>query len=146
MTKKIILIIVIIILGLACLKLFNHAILKQVQNDVKANGTVVFWTLQLGTFDNYINSVIKEFEKEIQIPVNVDPNGHLMGALGVAVLCKAEKKETHFDFNITDINFETKGVECIHCPNNCEIICVYKNNTLLDHWGNKCDRGSAKVS
>jgi len=87
-------------------------------------------------------AVVKEFEKELKLPVYVDPNGHLMGALGVAVLCKAEKEETAFDFSITDIDFVTKGVECTNCPNNCEIICVYKNEKLLDAWGNKCEKGT----
>ncbi len=87
------------------------------------------------------SAVVKEFEKELGVPVRVDENGHLMGALGVAVLCKAEKEESVFDFNIRDINFETKGVECPGCPNNCEIICVYKDGVLIDAWGNKCERG-----
>jgi len=86
-------------------------------------------------------AVVKEFEKELQMPVHVDSNGHLMGALGVAVLCKAEKEETPFDFNVTDIHFETKGVECTHCPNHCEIICIYKNGQLIDAWGNRCEKG-----
>ena len=30
----------------------------------KDNDSVVFWTLQLGTFDKYINNIINEFEKE----------------------------------------------------------------------------------
>jgi len=89
-------------------------------------------------------AVIKEFEKELNLPVYVDPNGHLMGALGVAVLCKTEKEETTFDFNIASIDFVTKGVECTNCPNNCEIICVYKNEVLLDAWGNKCEQGTPK--
>jgi predicted CoA-substrate-specific enzyme activase len=87
-------------------------------------------------------AVVKEFERELGLSVFVDPRGHLMGALGVAVLCKNEKEETVFDFNITNTNFETKGVECPHCSNNCEIICVYKDKALIDAWGNKCDRGA----
>jgi len=90
-------------------------------------------------------AVIREFENELQIPVHVDPKGHLMGALGTAVLCKSVKEKSEFNFNVTDINFETKGVECTNCPNNCEIICVYKNNSLLDFWGNKCDNGANVV-
>ena len=87
-------------------------------------------------------AVVKEFEKELQMPVHVEPTGHLMGALGVAVLCKAEKEERAFDFNITEMDIETKGIECVGCPNNCEIICVYKNKVLLDFWGNKCEKGA----
>lgn len=86
-------------------------------------------------------AVVREFEKELGVPIYVDPMGHLMGALGAAVLCIKEKNETIFDFNIADIEFETKGVECGKCPNGCEIICVYKNKKLIDSWGNKCDVG-----
>jgi predicted CoA-substrate-specific enzyme activase len=90
------------------------------------------------------SAVRKEFEKELGLTVHVDPNGHLMGALGVAVLCKAVKDETPFDFSITDVNFETKGVECTVCPNSCEVICIYKHDELLDAWGNRCDKGTQK--
>jgi predicted CoA-substrate-specific enzyme activase len=86
-------------------------------------------------------AVVKEFEKELGLPVFVDPNGHLMGALGAAVLCKEETEERVFDFAVADILFETKGIECQNCPNNCEIICVFKNKELIDMWGNKCERG-----
>ena len=89
-------------------------------------------------------AVVKEFEKELGMPVHVEQNGHLMGALGVAVLCKSVKEESPFDFNIAEINFTTKGVECEICPNNCEVICVYKNDVLLDAWGNKCEKGARK--
>lgn len=91
------------------------------------------------------SAVVKEFENELQLPVFVDPKGHLMGAVGAAVLCKSVEEESVFDFNVASIDFETKGIECSSCPNNCEIICVYKNYDLLDHWGNKCDKGSAVV-
>ena len=87
-------------------------------------------------------AVVKEFERELGVPVYVDGRGHLTGALGAAVLCKAQKDETEFDFAVADIKFETKGVECPHCPNNCEIICVYKDDKLIDAWGNKCERGN----
>ena len=45
------------------------------------------------------------------------------------------------------MHFETRGVECKKCANNCEIICIYKNDDLIDAWGNKCDNGAIiKVS
>jgi len=68
-----------------------------------------------------------------------------MGALGVAILARSEKKEEEFNFDIEEIEFETKGVECKRCANNCEIICVYKDKELIDSWGNKCDNGAIKV-
>ena len=124
-----------IVAGLCRAIVLNY--LNNVGKGKQIHGPVVF---QGGVSKNA--AVVKEFEKELGLPVYVDPNGHLMGALGVAVLCKNEASETVFDFNITEVNFETKGVECEICPNNCEIICVYKDGTLIDAWGNKCDQGA----
>ncbi len=89
--------------------------------------------------------VKKAFEDLLGCEVIAPENGHLMGALGVAILAKNSQKEITFDFNITDTNFDTKGVECHKCPNNCEIICVRKNNQLIDAWGNRCEAGSVKI-
>jgi len=86
-------------------------------------------------------AVVAEFERELGHPVYVDENGHLMGALGVAILSKTAP-EIKFNFDIADTKFETRGVECSKCPNSCEIICVYRENALIDSWGNKCERGS----
>lgn len=86
--------------------------------------------------------VIKAFEEETGGKVYVDRYAHLMGALGVAKLAKSSKQEQDFDFNIAEMYFETRGVECGKCANNCEVICIYRNNDLIDYWGNKCDNGA----
>ncbi len=85
--------------------------------------------------------VKKAFEEEVGCEVIVDPNGHLMGALGVAILAKNSPIKTNFQFSITDNNFETKGIECNKCSNHCEIICVSRNKKLIDAWGNRCSNG-----
>ncbi|MHC1682665.1 MAG: acyl-CoA dehydratase activase [Clostridiaceae bacterium] len=84
--------------------------------------------------------VIKAFQEEIGEEIYVDKYGHLMGALGVAMLAKKSGKEQNFD--IAEMHFETNAIECGKCANNCEIICVYKNDDLIDAWGNKCDNGA----
>jgi predicted CoA-substrate-specific enzyme activase len=86
--------------------------------------------------------VVKAFEEATNEKVIVDANGHLMGALGVAILAKNSHQEKIFNFNIQETDYETKGIECRKCPNNCEIICVYRNKQLIDAWGNRCDKGS----
>lgn len=88
--------------------------------------------------------VKKAFEDLLENKVIVDKNGHLMGALGVAILARKSLKEIDFDFNVADLKFETRGVECQKCPNNCEIICVRKNDQLIDAWGNRCEAGTIK--
>ena len=89
--------------------------------------------------------VKKAFEEATGQPVIVDPNGHLTGALGVAILARKSKKENPFSFEIADMDFVTRGIECGKCSNHCEIICVYQNGQLIDSWGNRCENGAIKV-
>lgn len=88
--------------------------------------------------------VKKSFEDILNTKIITDKDGHLMGALGVAILSKKEK-EIDFNFDITNYKFETSSSFCSKCPNNCEIIKVMKNKDLIDSWGNRCDRGKIKV-
>lgn len=90
--------------------------------------------------------VVKAFEEITGKKVIVDKNSHLMGALGGAILAKQSKKEKKFSFDIEDITFETKEVNCKGCANNCEIIKVYKNNKIIDAWGNRCEKGEIKIT
>ncbi len=30
--------------------------------------------------------------------------------------------------------------------NQCEIICVYRGDSLIDAWGNRCEKGELKVN
>lgn len=85
--------------------------------------------------------VVKAFEEVCNTKVIVDPNSHLMGALGIAILAKRSRKERKFSFDLENVSFETKGISCHKCPNNCEILCVYRDDNILDSWGNRCERG-----
>ena len=85
--------------------------------------------------------VVKAFEKITNEKIITDEYGHLMGALGVAILSKSEKEEV-FDFDVLDLNFETKGYECKKCPNHCEIITIKKDKKIIDAWGNRCEKGA----
>ena len=85
--------------------------------------------------------VKKAFEDILDTKVLTDNNGHLMGAIGVAIMSKKEK-EIEFNFNIIDNDFKTSSTFCKCCPNNCEIIIVNKNNSIIDSWGNRCERGN----
>lgn len=90
--------------------------------------------------------VIKAFENITGEKIIVDKNSHLMGALGAAILAKDSKIEREFSFDIEDIKFETKGIDCQGCANNCEIIFVSKNNKIIDAWGNRCEKGGIKIN
>lgn len=85
--------------------------------------------------------VVKQFEEILGCHVIVDPDSHLMGAIGIAELAMKEKTGKIYSLNMKDISFETRGMECKKCPNHCEILNIYKNEKLIDIWGNKCEAG-----
>lgn len=85
--------------------------------------------------------VIKAFERALGCEVQVDENGHLMGAIGVAILAGKSSGRNSFDFSVEDVDFRTKEINCGRCSNNCEILCVFRNGELLDFWGNRCEKG-----
>jgi len=86
--------------------------------------------------------VVKAFERALSCKVTVDPNGHLMGAMGSAILARRGRERKTFDFSVGDMEFYTREAGCGRCPNNCEIICVYQDGKLIDSWGNRCERGA----
>lgn len=128
-----------IIAGLCKAVVSNY--LNNIGKGKKIRAPIVF---QGGVSKNI--GVKKAFEEEVGCEITVDENGHLMGAFGVAVLAERSGKEAPFTFDAMDVEFNTKGFECQKCANHCEIICVYKDNKLIDSWGNKCDNGAVRVS
>jgi len=89
--------------------------------------------------------VVRAFEEILQCPVLVDENGHLMGAIGAAILAKRSPKRTRFDFSVGNMEFITREQNCDGCSNHCEVIRVYRNGELIDSWGNRCERGAVRI-
>lgn len=84
--------------------------------------------------------VLAAFEKELGTKIHVDPDSHLMGALGTAILAsKATKRKTPFDFSTLRLQYTTRAQVCSGCANNCEIVQFYREDTLLDSWGRRCE-------
>ena len=90
--------------------------------------------------------VVKSFEDALGMEVLVDPDGHLMGAYGAALLAAdaPDAARKPFAFDVNDFEFRTREVVCQKCANHCEIICVYKDDELIDSWGNRCDKGAIR--
>lgn len=101
----------------------------------KINEPIVF---QGGVSKN--KGVVKYFNEILSTKVIVDDNSHLMGAIGVAILSSKDNSNKEFNLNISDVSFETKGFECKGCSNNCEVVRIFKNNKLIDAFGNRCDK------
>ena len=123
-----------IVAGLCRSIVLNY--LNNVGKGKKIVGPVIF---QGGVSKNI--GVVKQFEEILGMPVIVDPDSHLMGAIGIAKLAMREKSDQVFSLDMRDVSFATIGRECKKCPNHCEVLNIYKNHTLVDTWGNKCEAG-----
>lgn len=88
--------------------------------------------------------VIEAFKTELGEEIYVDPNAHLMGAVGAAIFSKtAKQRSSSFDFKVADLSFQTRAIECPCCANHCEIISFFRDGILLDSWGGRCEKGMA---
>lgn len=122
-----------IIAGLSKSIVLNY--LNNLAKGKKIKAPIVF---QGGVSKNV--GVVKYFKEVLNEDIIVDPNSHLMGAIGIAILSKQNNNNKTFDLNIKNVKFETKGMECNKCSNNCEILKIYKDSKLIDAWGSKCNR------
>ena len=122
-----------IIAGLCKSIVLNY--LNNVGKGKKIKGPIVF---QGGVSKN--KGVVKYFKEILKEDIIVDENSHLMGALGIAILSKKNKNSKEYNLDLKNIKFETKGLECKCCPNNCEILKIYKDGKLLDTWGSRCGK------
>ena len=125
-----------IVAGLCRSVVLNY--LNNVGKGKKIKGPIIF---QGGVSKN--KGVVKYFKEVLNQNIIVDNNSHLMGALGIAILARKNKSDKIYNFDINDIKFITKGMECSGCSNNCEILKIYKNDKLIDAWGNRCPKGVA---
>ena len=89
--------------------------------------------------------VVKAFADSLGQEIIVDKDGHLMGCYGAAILALGSGIEKEFTFDVADMDFATKEVVCPNCANHCEVICVYRDEELIDSWGNRCERGEVKA-
>ena len=122
-----------IVAGLCKSIVYNY--LNNVGKGKKIYSPIIF---QGGVSKNI--GVVKYFKEVLNEDVIVDKNSHLMGALGIAILAKKNSIGKTYNLNINDIKFVTKGTECKGCSNNCEVLRVFKDNKLIDAWGNRCDK------
>jgi len=89
--------------------------------------------------------VVRAFANALKCDVHVDEHGHLMGAIGAALLAQRSGLRADFDFGVREQVFETRGLDCGGCANQCEIVVAMRDETFVDAWGNRCERGLART-
>ncbi len=94
--------------------------------------------------------VKQAFERALEKELIVPENFLVMGAIGAAILAQEyiihQNKATNFaGFETAEIKFETKAFECKDCPNNCEVIETYRQDKIIDRYGDRCSKWSEKI-
>lgn len=128
-----------LVAGLCQAVVLNY--LNNVGKGKRIEGPTVF---QGGVSKN--RGVVAAFSEALKSEIHVDPDSHLMGAVGAAVLAKSEQRRRSFDFKIADLSFETKAHECQGCANHCEIITFHCGEKILDSWGGRCEKRLANLA
>jgi len=89
--------------------------------------------------------VREAFKKELKQEIIVPEYFLVMGAIGAAILAKEETNgvgSKFYGFEITAADFQTKAQECDGCPNRCEIVYTYRDDKLIDIYGDRCGKWS----
>lgn len=93
--------------------------------------------------------MIRAFEKELGLPVQVPPYFNVMGAVGAALLSReavARKGPSCFKgFRVSEMDFKTGSFECAGCSNLCEVIEIKEEGETIARWGDRCGKWSSMV-
>ncbi|KJS82718.1 MAG: 2-hydroxyglutaryl-CoA dehydratase [Peptococcaceae bacterium BICA1-8] len=86
------------------------------------------------------------FAEALGLEIIVPKHYSVMGALGAAILAReavAQNGKSNFSgFGLIHSDFLTSSFECKGCPNLCEVIELFVDNTLKARWGDKCNKWS----
>ncbi|MCL4425108.1 MAG: acyl-CoA dehydratase activase [Firmicutes bacterium] len=86
----------------------------------------------------------RAFEEALGFEVTIPEQHRVMGAVGAALLAMEaalKTKTTNFrGFGVADLDFSTRTFECHDCANNCEIVEISMEKTLVARWGSRCGK------
>lgn len=86
------------------------------------------------------------FERALNQSVVIPEHFLVMGAIGAAILAQeyvsVNQMSKFAGFETADIKFVTKAFECQDCPNSCEVIETYREEQLIDRYGDRCGKWS----
>ncbi len=85
------------------------------------------------------------FADALKVALHVPKHYDVMGAIGMAHLAQeiveAKKKKTRFaGLEVLQSEFTNQGYICHSCPNECEIVEIWREGVFLASWGSRCGR------
>lgn len=118
--------------------------LNNVGKGKEIKGPIVF---QGGVAAN--KGIKKAFEKALGTEVHIPKHHDVMGALGAGILAKEHYLKTgttNFKgFEISDLDYKVKGIECEDCANVCEVVELLADMKIIARWGDKCGKWTNSV-
>ena len=100
------------------------SLIKKVINNKKCN-------LFISGFNN----------KSIDKYLGVNDNNYYIYAINSAMMSKNSNNDRYYTLNIERYSMKREIKKCNKCSMNCEIVNIYRNNELIDSFGNSCIRG-----
>lgn len=88
----------------------------------------------------------KAFETALATEVVVPKHHGVMGALGAALLAEAEVKDKPTAFMgliVSELNHASRSFYCSDCANNCEIVELTCEGSVMARWGDRCGKWSS---
>lgn len=90
--------------------------------------------------------IVAAFGRELGLEVIVPENYGVMGAIGIALLAKAEMEGSLRVSSmktleaIESAEFRTSSFTCLNCANECEVVRFEENGKPVGHRGGRCGR------
>lgn len=93
--------------------------------------------------------IVAAFERALDKKVVIPEHYDVMGAIGAAYLAKQKmqnRNDTKFKgFELAEIDYKTKSIDCTGCANMCEVVEISQNNEVIARWGDKCGKWSGMM-
>ena len=85
------------------------------------------------------------FADTLELPILIPRHYDVMGAIGIAQIARETlesqgKPSGFFGLDILHSEFENEGYVCQLCPNQCEIVEIWRDGVFLASWGSRCGR------
>ncbi|MGE5379841.1 MAG: acyl-CoA dehydratase activase [Methylocystaceae bacterium] len=95
--------------------------------------------------------LVEAFARLLGVRPVVPDNFEVMGAVGAALLAQETAgagKVTGFKGYeyINQGSYQTRSIDCSGCPNQCEVVCIKRNDKPIAYWGDRCRRYEVKLS
>ncbi len=88
--------------------------------------------------------IVREFEKQLNLPVQVSEYFGVAGAYGAAIYARKSGpgKSAFSGFDLLENDYKVKTFTCRKCEEECTVLQLMRESQLLSFWNDRCGRYS----